>query len=255
VRFISLDLARAVALGAVVCLGSQIAHGACLDMKQDIPRTFEGGLYFQVFGGPPYNGGVNKGDTPEPTYILKLDNPVCVDGNDLSDPIDKADEVQIFPGDENNAALFKSMRRLVGRRVRVEGKSAFTAHTGHHHAPLLLPTATIVETSDSSEAEGGAMAAVQGFYLALANGNGKEAARFLIPEKRTSGPLSARAMTGFYRDLDEMLALMEVKRSGADEFQVRYAYVSRGDHRCDGAAVVWTNGQNLISAVKPLNGC
>jgi hypothetical protein len=99
------------------------------------------------------------------------------------------------------------------------------------------------------------MAAVQEFYLALAGGNGEEAARLVVPEKRASGPLSARAITAFYGDLDEMLALLEVKRSGTGEFQVRYAYVGRGDHRYDGAAVVRTNGRNLIGAIKPLNGC
>ncbi len=247
-------LTRAVAICVVLIPASSAVHAACLDLKPDARQAFEGSLYYQVFGGPPYNGGVNKGDTPEPTYILKLDKAVCVDGNDLSDAIEKADQVQVFP-DHDKDGLFKSMRRLVGRRVRVEGKSAFTAHTGHHHAPLLLPIATIIETSDPREAEGGGMAAVQEFYLALANANGTEAARFIVPEKRASGPLSARAMTAFYGDLDEMLALMEVKRSGADEFQVRYAYVSRGDRRCDGAAVVRTNGKNLISSIKPLNGC
>lgn len=248
------SVTRALMLSAM-CLASQAAVAACLDMKQDISRTFEGTLSFRVFGGPPFNGGVNKGDTPEPTYILKLDKAVCVDGSDFNDPVDKADEVQVFPADENQAALFKSLRRLVGRKVRVEGKSAFTAHTGHHHAPLLLPIATIVETSDPREAEGGGMAAVQGFYLALAEGNGKEAARFLVPEKRTSGPLSPSAMTRFYSDLDEMLALTEVRRSGPDEFRVTYAYASQGDRRCDGDAVVRTNGQGLISSIKPLNGC
>jgi hypothetical protein len=255
VNIVLSGLTRALLLSAMLGPGSAATEAACLDMKQDIPRTFEGTLSFRVFGGPPYNGGVNKGDTPEPTYILKLDNPVCVDGNDFSDPIDKADEVQVFPADENQAALFRSLRRLVGRKVRVEGKSAFTAHTGHHHAPLLLPTATIVETSDPGEADGGAMAAVQGFYLALAEGNGKEAARFLIPEKRSSGPLSAAAMTRFYSDLDEMLALREVRRTAPDEFRVTYAYAGRGDHRCDGAAIVRINAESLISSIKPLHGC
>ncbi len=245
----------AMALCGLFCLGIRHADAACLDLKRDARLSFEGSLYFQVFGGPPYNGGVNKGDTPEPTYILKLDHPVCVEGNDLSDAIDKADEVQVFAADANQATLFESMRRLAGRKVRVECKSAFTAHTGHHHAPLLLPIATIVETSDPSEAESGAMAAVQGFYLALAEGDGKQAAGFLVPGKRASGPLSASAMSRFYGDLDEMLAFREVRRTGPDEFRVAYDYVSRGGHRCDGTAIVGVKGEDLISSIKPLNGC
>jgi Domain of unknown function (DUF4431) len=154
VKIIS-SLTCAAAVSALLGFGDAAAHAACLDLKPDARQTFEGRLHFRVFGGSPYNGGVNKGDTPEPTYIVKLDNPVCVDGNDLSDPIAKADEVQIFPDHDHLDRLFNSMRRLVGRRVRVEGKSAFTAHTGHHHAPLLLPISVIVETSDPGDAEGG----------------------------------------------------------------------------------------------------
>jgi hypothetical protein len=251
-------LTLASGFGLALCLTSQLAYGACLDLTQDNRLTFEGSLYFQVFGGPPYNGGVSKGDTPEPTYILQLDDPVCVVGDDSLDANEKVGQVQIFPGDDNATRLFTSLRRLVGRRVRVEGKSAFGAHTGHHHAPLLLPIASIVETSDPTEADGGGMAAVQAFYLALAAGNGEEAARLVVPEKRASGPLSARAISGFYGHLDELLAFMEIKRTGADEFKVRYAFVSRGNRRCDGAAIVRTiavNGENLIGAIKALNGC
>jgi hypothetical protein len=150
------------------------------------------------------------------------------------------------------------MRHLVGRKVRVEGASAFGAHTGHHHAPLLLPITAVTELSDPSEANGGAMAAVQSFYLALAEGDGTRAARFVVPEKRTAGPLSAQAITAFYGRLDAMLALLEVRRLAADDFRVRYSFVSHGDRGCDGLAEVRTtvvNGENLISAIKALNGC
>src|SRR6185437_3135621 len=160
-----------MAIAAVLSLVGPVAHAACLDLKPEAHRAFEGSLYFRVFAGRPNYSSVNRGDEPEPTYILKMDHPVCVDGDASSDAIDKADEVQIFP-DHDKDGLFRSMRRLVGRRVRVEGKSAFAAFTGHHHAPLLLPITAIVETSDSREAEGGGLSAVREFYLALARGNG-----------------------------------------------------------------------------------
>ena len=82
--------ARALVLAAMLSLGSAATEAACLDMKQDFPRTFEGTPSFRVLPGPPNHEGVNKGDTPEPSYALKLDKLVCVDGNDFSDPIDKA---------------------------------------------------------------------------------------------------------------------------------------------------------------------
>ena len=250
----------ALTAGLLLCLSGQAAFGACLDLAHDNRLALEGTLTFQVFGGPPYNGGVNKGDTPEPSYILKLENPVCATGDDFVDANAKVDQVQVFSGDDNAAQLYNTLKRLVGRKVRVEGKSAFGAHTGHHHAPLLLPIASVVETSDPKEADGGGLAAVQAFYLALAEGKGEEASRLVVPDKRASGPFSARALTAFYslQHFDEPLALLEVKRSGADEFWVRYTFVSAGDHRCDGAATVRTvavNGEKLISAIKALNGC
>jgi hypothetical protein len=258
VRHIVRALASAAALA--LCLSSQAAMGACLDLAHDNALTLEGTLAFQVFGGPPYNGSVSKGDTPEPAYILQLDNPVCATGDDFVDANEKVGQVQIFPGDSNATALFKAMRRLVGRKVRVEGKSAFGAQTGHHHAPLMLPLATIVETSDSRDADGGGLAAVQAFYLALAEGKGEEASRLVVPDKRAAGPFSARALNSFYglQHLDEPLGLMEVKRSGADEFSVRYTFVSPDGRRCDGAATVRTvavKGEKLIGAIKALNGC
>lgn len=147
---------------------------------------------------------------------------------------------------------------MVGRRVRVEGKSAFGAHTGHHHAPLLLPITQITSASDPTEAYGTAMTTVQAFYLALAAGSGDEAVRFVIPQKRAVGPLSASAITSFYRNLTEPLTLIDVVPISSNEFRVRYYFVAREHRRCDGVAIVRTTkirGENLIASIKAINGC
>ena len=104
-------LIATLALGLVV--SSSIAHAACVDLKQTGSLTFEGTLTFHIFGGPPYNGGVRLGDTPEPTYILKLDDPICVTGDDFLDPNDKVDRIQIFPEDSptEDRELSKDLRR------------------------------------------------------------------------------------------------------------------------------------------------
>ena len=95
--------------------------------------------------------GVKLGDAPEPTYILRLDDVVCATGDEFVDPNNKIYRIQIFPehSSEENRGLSRDLRRLVGQRVLVEGKSAFGAHTGHHHAPLLFPIIRIVAVSDS----------------------------------------------------------------------------------------------------------
>ena len=103
------------------------------------------------------------------------------------------------------------------------------------------------------------MTTVQAFYLALAAGSGDEAASFVVPEKRVRGPLSANAITGFYRDLEEPLTLIDVVPLGTNEYRVRYTFVDRATRRCDGVAIVEETtslrGENLIASIKALNGC
>ena len=60
------------------------------------------------------------------------------------------------------------------------------------------------------------------------------------PQKRAVGPLSANAITSFYRDLDEPLTLIDVAPLRSDEFRVRYTFVARAPRRCDGVAIVKT---------------
>jgi hypothetical protein len=146
--------------------------------------SFEGTLNYRIFAGPPNYQDVRKGDTPEPTYILKLAEPICVSGDEFIDPGDKFDQVQIFsePSDKAAQALSRDLRRLVGKRVVVEGTSPFGAHTGHHHAPLMLPITRISIASGPTESYGTAMTTVQAFYAALSAGNGEEAAKFVIPK-------------------------------------------------------------------------
>ena len=124
---------------------AQPLPGACLDLKQSQPFRFEGVLTRRVFPGPPNYQDVRKGDKPEPTYILRLQKPICVSGDEFIDAQKKIDRIQIFPKDASNEAklLWKELRKLVGKPVVVEGSEPFGAHTGHHHAPLLLPITKI----------------------------------------------------------------------------------------------------------------
>ena len=125
------------------------ANAACLDLKQTNVLSFEGTLNYRIFVGPPNYEDVRKGDTPEPTYILTLAEPICANGDEFVDPRDKFDQVQIFPESSDKAApaLSRDLRRWIGKRVVVEGASPFGAHTGHHHAPLMLPITRIALAS------------------------------------------------------------------------------------------------------------
>lgn len=125
------------------------ANAACLDLKQTNVLSFEGTLNYRIFAGPPNYEDVRKGDTPEPTYILTLAESICANGDEFVDPRDKFDQVQIFPESSDKAApaLSRDLRRWIGKQVVVEGASPFGAHTGHHHAPLMLPITRIALAS------------------------------------------------------------------------------------------------------------
>jgi len=236
------------------------ANAACLDLKQTNVLSFEGTLNYRIFAGPPNYEDVRRGDTPEPTYILTLTEPICASGDEFVDPRDTFSQVQIFPESSGKAvpALARDLRRWVGKRVVVEGASPFGAHTGHHHAPLLLPITRIALASVPTQSYGTAMTTVQGFYAALSAGNGEEAAKFVIPKKRSSGPLSATAISKFYGNLPEPLTLVDVVATRSGEYRVRYRYVASGPRRCDGESIVratQVSGSNLIESIKAVSGC
>ena len=234
------------------------ADAACLDLKQSL--SLEGTLNYRIFAGPPNYEDVRKGDTPEPTYILTLAEPMCASGDEFLDPRDKFSQVQIFPESSDKAAtaLSRDLRRWIGKRVVVEGTPPFGAHTGHHHAPLMLPITRISIAPAPTQSHGTAMTTVQAFYAALSAGNGEEAAKFVIPKKRSSGPLSATAISKFYGNLPEPLTLVDVVATRSGEYRVRYRYVASGPRRCDGESIVRTtqvSGSNLIESIKAVSGC
>src|SRR5215470_1976884 len=245
-------------IGLAICLNAS-ANAACIDLKQKGSLSFQGTLNYRIFPGPPNYEDVRKGDTPEPTYILKLQELICATGDESVDPNTKFDRIQIFPESDKAAqALWRDLRGFIGQRVLVAGTGAFGRHTGHHHAPLMLPIVSISAPFDPTKSHGTSMTTVQGFYLALGAGNGEEAAKFVVPEKRSSGPLSAIAISNFYSNLVEPLTLIDVVPTRPDEYRVRYTYVAPSRGRCDGEALVRTtklNGLNLIDSIKAVSGC
>src|SRR5579871_2189169 len=114
------------------------AWGACVDIKSP-DLSFAGTLGFRIFPGPPNFADVRKGDTPEPAYLLKLDQPICATG-DAALPTDHTfDQIELLP-DHSVAGrqLSAALRHLIGQRVSIAGKPALAAGTAHHHAPLML---------------------------------------------------------------------------------------------------------------------
>jgi Domain of unknown function (DUF4431) len=236
------------------------ANAVCLDLKQTSNLSFEGMLSYHIFAGPPNYEDVRKGDTPEPTYILKLDAPICATGDDFLNSDERFDKIQVYPADSGVIGRFLSrdLRRFAGKHVVVEGNSAFGAHAGHHHAPLMLPITKIAIPFDPTRGYGTAMTTVQAFYMALGAANGDEASKFVVPEKRSSGAFSASAIANFYSKLIVPLTLIDVLAISSNEYRVHYNYVASVSGRCNGESVVRTtkiNGMNLIESIRALNEC
>ena len=136
------------------------------------------------------------------------------------------------------------------------------AITGHHHRPLVawvtaISSATPMETTDDITKDyGSAATSVRAFYYALGDGNGDQAALFIVPERR-KGPFSASAMTRFYGTLIEPLRLSRITPVSESSYLVRYSFRSNSG-QCNGRAVVTTTtrgNDNLIYSVKALDGC
>lgn len=229
------------------------AHAACYDLKKSEPHQLTGVLSYRIFPGPPNYEDVQKGDMPEPSYVLTLPAAICIEGDENADPKRPFNQVQLV-GTEATDGEFAALRE---KAVTVTLERPMSAHTGHHHLPLVAWATDIAPATDATAEYGTPATTVRAFYMALQAGDGKVAASFVVPEKRDSGPLSAGDLTAFYGKLIEPLKLVAITPAGTDQFMVSYSFKST-ERVCAGRAVVTTtkrNGADFIKAIKALNGC
>ena len=231
------------------------ANSSCYDLSKRQPSKLEGMLIAVIFAGPPNYEDVQKGDSPEPGYILRLPNNVCIEGDDFADPKISFNEVQLFADSES---VSRELQRYQNDSVVVTVNDAFAAHTGHHHRPMVARVISVSPTvNDITDEYGSAATTVRAFYYALSQGNGEAASSYIISEKRSKGPFSAKSITKFYSSLDKPLELISLAPSGPDTFDVRYTFRSKAGS-CDGQATVRTTLRNerfYIQSIKSLKGC
>ncbi|GAB5461977.1 hypothetical protein [Hoeflea alexandrii] len=246
---------RLAAAFLLAWLPAPAAHAAgCFDVSAGEPARLEGELSFRIFAGPPNFEDVQKGDSPEPGYVLTLPQPICLTGDaDFTDPSYLFDEVQLVATE----ATAQAMREFRNRTVSVDLVNPMPAMTGHHHRPLVAWVSAIATAGNPTENYGSAATTVEAFYLALGAGDGATAAAFVIPEKTTKGPFSAAELTRFYGGLREPLELISMTAISTAEFLASYRFAA-GDGICDGRALVRTenrDGRFFIRSIKALNGC
>lgn len=244
---------RWIAVAAALFISPVIANATCFDVSKGQPSSLSGHLTHRIFAGPPNFEDVQKGDTPEPGYVLKLDRSICIGGDEFADPSHMFDEVQLVPSDSNAHDL----SRLRDTDVYVEVVDPMPAMTGHHHRPLLVWVKTVSSARDITQSYGTAATTIEAFHAALRAGNGKLAAEFVIPEKTRKGPFSPRALTAFYGSLAEPISLMDIQKIQDTLFKVRYNFRSSA-RTCDGVATITTtkrNGRDFIETIRTESGC
>jgi uncharacterized protein DUF4431 len=114
----------------------------CLKYEPTVVRV-TGRLVQRVFPGPPNYENVETGDARETQWLVRLSNPVCVDGDPASELNTEAEsgikEIQLVI---TNSSDWKRYASLLRKDVRVTGM-LFHAHTGHHRTPVLLTVRSI----------------------------------------------------------------------------------------------------------------
>ena len=130
-------LKRVFIVAVLTCLAPGVSGAAvpCLTYE---PATVElrGTVVRETFPGPPNYESVKEGDAPEVVWLLQLAEPICVSAKESDAEYPAASDLKrvqlVLTADE-----YKKFADLVGQPVVASG-SLFAAHTGHHHADVLL---------------------------------------------------------------------------------------------------------------------
>lgn len=244
----------ALALLLLAPAAEAAAPSSCYDLGKSEPRQLTGMLGYSMFPGPPHYKDVQKGDIPEPAYVLALPRAICLTGNDrFADPKKPFGEVQLTA----TAGTADTLNGLKGKEVTVTLENPTPAQTGHHHEPLVAWVADIAPAIDLTAEYGTAATTVRAFYLALAAGDGTMAAKYIVPERRNSGPLSAGDLSAYYGHLLEPLRLTAVTSVSSDKYLVSYSFKTT-ERVCNGRAEVATTkigGADFIQSIRALAGC
>lgn len=253
--------ALASLVGVVVAaLLPGVVHAACFDIGRGQPSVLSGTLDYVMFAGPPNFEDVQKGDTPEPRYILRLSSPICITGGDLEGARVPVKAVQL------NERTAGQLKRFLHQIVTVELADQMNAETGHHHEPLLSSVvrvrlaagpAPIAQPLDFTDEYGTPATVIRAFYAALGDGRGETASLLIVPEKRDVPAFSPSQLSRFYGSLRIPVSVVDIAIESPDSYVVHYRYAT-ASRTCDGRAVVRTverSGRAYIESIRALNGC
>ncbi|AEH63648.1 hypothetical protein [Zymomonas mobilis] len=244
------------------CWQTSAWAGQCYNLERKEPSQLTGIIEYIIFPGPPNYEDVQNGDTPEPSYVLKLSNPICLSGDEFADPKNHFQSVQLV----GTKATSKLLQQFLHKNVTVQLTDTMAAATGHHHEPLVATVTAVRPVSYSApqakamdfiDEYGTAATTIRAFYTALGDGQGAAASALVVPEKRSTPAFLASNLTKFYGSLTDRIQLLDIAQESTNIFIVRYHYAAKS-HICNGRASIMTsmrNGRNFIQSIHALNGC
>jgi hypothetical protein len=124
---------------AIAVFGASTVEAACFDVSKNQPTSLSGHLTYRIFAGSPNFRDVQKGDEPEPSYVLKLDKKICLTGDEFANPSNMFDEVQLMADKDLESKLVRFRDTDVIVKLRDQG----AGYTAHHHRPLLATVTAI----------------------------------------------------------------------------------------------------------------
>ncbi|AFN55919.1 hypothetical protein FBY51_1190 [Zymomonas mobilis] len=232
--------------------------GQCYNLEKGEPSELTGILEYVVYPGPPNFEDVQSGDTPEPSYVLKLRYPICLSGDEFADPSNHFQSVQLV----GSQTTSKQLRSLLHQNVTVQLTKAMAAENGHHHEPLVATVTAIrpahsqAKPMDFVDEYGTAATTIRAFYTALGDGQGEIASAMVVPEKRSIPAFSAPNLSKFYGNLTDRIQLLDIAQENTNNFIVHYRYATKS-RICNSRAAVTTTmrgGRNFIQSIRTLNG-
>ena len=133
---------RAFLLLTLIAIAQFAVHSQCLKCEPT-EVTLKGTVYSKDFPGPPNYESIRRGDERMRYWILRLEKPICVEGDDFNKTrVANVRELQLVFMDES---YYRKYRRYVRQhsRFRVVG-SLFHQETGHHVTKILITVKALV---------------------------------------------------------------------------------------------------------------
>lgn len=212
----------------------------CYDLNKGQPAGLTGALDYVVFAGPPNYENVQKGDTPEPAFVLRLAHPICIQGGKFADPKTSLRAVQLV----ETAKVQGRLRPLLHRQVRVTLKAPAAAETGHHHAPLFAWVTGIVPAVHQPVVPKARVAVSTTHQMKVAKARGTAPATHQMKFAKEHEPAAvtthqvAFATDDGTADTTQQAGITEERGSGATAVRVFYGSLANGRGDTASAMVV-----------------